>query len=355
MYNICNMEKNTLKKGAKKKEQAKPKKSDAKPEKAEKKKTGLKVAVALGVVVMIVGGMFGVRTYLGRTIETEEKVQVSDDTRSFSGFFREYLADRVAAENLMSYGFREKNTEEILDELTKLKDGFAKVSRGMNGFEDESAFAKIAKVMKDDATVYLKLVRELRAVETGEYAEEADRQVQFIKVADEGREGLRSRLYVSRSAYDDDPGKLTGESVLLFSGVTLAEVGGGVMNIYVGNVENNATVVTGGDFASGAAQAIAAEELYGYTAARMVKLGAGVKAELETGRLKAIDVAELNTSEATVHKLTTGLAGKTVWKLGEITEKYGADVLILKEEKGMSQILTETEEAIRGKKKSGEE
>lgn len=325
----------------------------AEPEKEKKKsKAGLVIGIIAGVAVLAVGGFFGVKTYFAKTTETVESVEISEDTRSFSGFFKEYLADRVAADNLFGYQFRELTSAETLDKLTELKDGFSKVSRGMNGFE-EGEFKELAAVMKSDATEYLALVRTLRAVETGEYASEADRQVAFIKAVDEGQENLRSKLYISRSAFVDDPGGLGNRSILIFKGTALAEVGGGVMNIFVGNIENNIVALTGEDFESGAVKAIAAEKLYGFVNTRVVKFGMGVKNELEKDKLTAVNI-ELGTSDAKVTRKKVGLFGKTVWKLEEVTEEYGAEALVLRESRGMSQILTETEVAIRGKKKAGE-
>ncbi|MBQ6320936.1 hypothetical protein IJI17_01795 [Candidatus Saccharibacteria bacterium] len=319
----------------------------------KKRKTGLIVGLVAGLVVLMGGGMVGIRLYFGRTVEMTETVEVSEDTRSFSGFFKEYLANRVAADNLLGYQFREMTNTEILSKLTELKDGFAKVSRGMNGFEEGSEFFEMAEVMKADATEYLTLVRALRAVETEEYAEESDRQVAFIKAVDEEKEKLRSRLYIARSAFADDPGGLTGKDIVMFKGVALVEVGGGVMNVFAGNTENNVVALTGADLASGAVKTIAAEKLYGYTNARIVKLGTGLKDELETGKLTTLEV-ELGTSEAKITRRKIGLMGKTVWKLDEVTERFGAEALVLRENKGASEILTETEAAVRGKKKTDE-
>lgn len=320
----------------------------------EKKKVGKIVGIILGVVVVLAGALVGAKLILGRTTTETLTVELPDDTRSFSGFFKEYLADRVKAENLMAYKFREEGTAEILEELTALKDGFSKVSRGMNGFDEESEFYELAKIMKSDANAYLTLVRELRAIETGEYADEADRQVAFMKAVETRGEELRSRLYVSRSAYEEGKSGLSTEAILIFEGSAMVEVGGGVMNLFLGDTTENLTAVVNRDFTEGVVQTVEGGKLYGYTNARLVKFGERVKDLLELGKLVDVKIT-LKTGEAEIWKRKLSLIGETTWSLEKTLEKEGIRGVVGESKGSMSQTLTEAEAAIRGKNKTGEE
>ncbi|MBQ7802295.1 hypothetical protein IJ380_00280 [Candidatus Saccharibacteria bacterium] len=339
--------KTETKKAEVKKPEAKKTEKVEKPEKVEKKtkkKTGKILGILFAVLVVLGGaGYFGYQ-YLTRTTKTTETVEMPEDARVFSNFFKEYLADRIQVTNLFEYRFRELSNAEILDELTELKDGLSKVSRGMNGFGEDSEYAEIVEILKNDATIYLRLIRELRGVMTVEFADEADRQLEFIKLTEKSSEELRSGLYLSRAAFGEETSGIGMEGILIFEGTALVEVGGGVMNVFVGDVEENVTALTSGDF-SGAVKTIDAKKLFGYANSRLIKIGEGVKNELEIGKIKRISVA-FEAGEVEVKRESIFSAGKNTWDFSGENEIKG----VLKvEENGMSALLLESESRIRGK------
>ena len=198
--------------------------------KSDEKKSAKKVAlIVLIVLVILGGGGFALKTVLTKTTVTAETVKMPDDARGFSNYFKEYLLSRVRAERLFSYSFRDLSDDEILNELTELKDGFSKVSRGVNSAYKNSEYRELAGVMESDSAIYLTAVRELRTVMTdGAYGNEGDRQLAFMRKVEETTKELRSALYIAREAFDGDVSGLSSKGVLLFNGVALVEVGGGV-------------------------------------------------------------------------------------------------------------------------------
>ncbi|MBQ3274951.1 hypothetical protein IJH46_00820 [Candidatus Saccharibacteria bacterium] len=334
------------KKTQKKVEKKKPIEGKEPKEPKEKQKHSGAVIGILVVLILVLAGAGGYFYYQKtKTVETTETVEVSDEARNFSNLFKEYLADRIDAQNLYSFTFRNLSNTEILDKLTELKDGFSKVSRGMNNYDEESEYAEIAAILKNDATVYLKSIRELRAVMTATYEDEADRQVQFIKVVEGSDENLRSGLYLSRAAFGEETEGIGKEGILIFEGMGLAEVGGGVMNIFVGDLDANVTAVTTGDFQE-TVRKIDSEKLYGFVNSRLVRFGKGILDELEVGKLETAKVT-LGTGDAEVYRKKVSILGKSTW---DFRDENAITGLIKVEEKGMSEILAETAEGIRGKK-----
>ena len=199
---------------------------------------------------------------LTKTTVVTETVKLADDARGFSNYFKEYLTDRVEAEELFSYMFREIDNEKILNKLTELKDGFSKVSRGVAGNYTKSEYKEMAEVMKADADAYLAMVRELRAIMTESYAEEGDRQLAFMRKVEEMSGSLRSAVYIARAAFGEVVSGFSSKGVLAFDGSAMVEVGGGVANVFLGDAEN-AVVAVSTDDLDGTVKAIDAKKLYG--------------------------------------------------------------------------------------------
>ncbi|MBQ1528546.1 hypothetical protein IIZ77_02785 [Candidatus Saccharibacteria bacterium] len=329
-----------------------PEKKSEKEEKTEeepKKKKGGKVFLIILLILLVLGGGgFAVKTILTRTTVTTETVKMADDARGLSNYFKEYLLDRIKAERLFSYSFRNLSNDEILSELTVLKDGFAKVSRGVNSAYKNSEYKELADVMESDSTLYLAAVRELRTVMTGAYDNDGDRQLAFMRKVEETTKDLRSALYMSSSAFTEDVSGLSSKGVILFSGVALAEVGGGVMNILVGDLATPVVAVTTDDMDK-TIKSIDAKGLYGYVGSRVVKLGDGLSATLDEGWVKNIK-AEVKTSEAILTTTKISLVMKNVWGMDEELKGQGIKGLVNTEKKAMEEQLNEVVSRIEGKK-----
>ena len=241
-----------------------------KPEKKEKKsKKGL--VIFLVALVVIVGGLFAAKVVLTKTTVTTETVKLAEDARGFSNYFKEYLTDRVEAEELMGYEFRNMNSEEILRELSSLKDGFSKVSRGVGSYKT-GEYKELAEVMEADAATYLSAMRELRAIMTASYAEEGDRQLAFMRKVEEVTPELRSALYLATAAYEEDVSGFSSKSVLVFEGTVMMEAGGGVANIFLGDFADLVVAVSSDDMDE-TVKPIDAKKLYGSVGSRVVEIG----------------------------------------------------------------------------------
>lgn len=324
------------------KEEAEEEKTEEEP----KKKKGGKVFLIILVILLVLGGGgFALKTILTRTTVTTETVKLADDARGFSNYFKEYLLDRVKAEKLFSYSFRNLSNDEILSELAELKDGFAKVSRGVNSAYKNSEYKELADVMENDSTLYLAAVRELRTVMTEDYANDGDRQLAFMRKAEEMTKDLRSALYTAQSAFTEDVSGLSSKGVILFDGAVLVEVGGGVMNILV---SDSVTAVSTDDM-DGTVKAIEASGLYGYVGSRVVKLGEGISAMLDEGWVKNIK-AEVKTNEAILTTTKVSLVMKNVWGADEDLKEQGINGLVKTEKKAIEEQLNEVVRGIEGKK-----
>ena len=318
--------------------------------KSDEKKSAKKVAlIVLIVLVILGGGGFALKTVLTKTTVTAETVKMPDDARGFSNYFKEYLLSRVRAERLFSYSFRDLSDDEILNELTELKDGFSKVSRGVNSAYKNSEYRELAGVMESDSAIYLTAVRELRTVMTdGAYGNEGDRQLAFMRKVEETTKELRSALYIAREAFDGDVSGLSSKGVLLFNGVALVEVGGGVMNILVGDASEPVTTISTDDIDEGTVKPIEASGLYGYVGSRIVRIGDGFETVLENGWVKDVK-AEVKTSEVTFTTTKVSLVMKNVWSLD--TELYGQGIkgLVNQEKHSVSEGLNEVMKGLEGK------
>ena len=328
---------------------------EEKTEKAEKKKKVEKkekkskkgLSVALIVAVVLVAGVLVAKTILTKTTVATETVKLSDDARGFANYFKEYLLGRVRAQKLFDYGFRNLSSAEILDELTDLNDEFSKVSRGVAGNYRSGEYKELAEVMASDSALYLTAVRELRTVMTSSYGEEADRQLAFMRKVEETTEGLRSALYVARAAFGGDVQGLSSKGVILFDGQAMVEVGEGVINILVGNLEAMVTAVTTDDIGT-TVKAVEAQKLFGYVGSRVVKLGEGLTAELEPGWVKEIKAeVKLTDADLTTTKISTVM--KNVWQMDEELKAQGIKGLVETEKRAMEEELNEVVKGLMGK------
>lgn len=331
-----------------KKVEQKPEKKEKIEEELKKKKGGKVFLVILLILLVLGGGGFALKTILTRTTVTTETVKMADDARGFSNYFKEYLLDRVKAEKLFSYSFRNLSNDEILSELTELKDGFAKVSRGVNSAYKNSEYKELADVMENDSTLYLAAVRELRTVMTSDYANDGDRQLAFMRKAEEMTKDLRSALYMAQAAFAEDVSGLSSKGVILFNGLALVEVGGGVMNILVGDLTASVVAVTTDDM-EGSVKSIEADGLYGYVGSRMVKLGEGISEMLDEGWVKHIK-AEVKTNEAILTTTKVSLVMKNVWGMDEELKGQGIKGLVKTEKEAIEEQLNEVVRGIEGKK-----
>lgn len=351
---VKNVDKNTKSvenaetdKSEKEKKNVEAGKKSKKSEKNEKKsKKGL--VIFLVMLVVLVGGGFAAKVFLTKTTVVTETIAMADDVRGFSNYFREYLENRAEAEELFSYSFRGLKSEEILEKLGELKDGFSKVSRGVSGNYTKSAYKEMAEVMRTDADVYLLMIRELRAIMTESYPEEGDRQLAFMRKVEEESKKIRSALYIARAAFAEDVSGFSSKGVLTFDGKMMVEVGGGVANIFLGDFERNVVAVSTDDLA-GAVKMIDAKKLYGYENSRLVEIGESISKELESGWFKRVEV-ELGNTEAKVKKTRISVVMKNAWGMDEELKAQGIEGLMETEKKSTEERLVEFLSGLEGKK-----
>lgn len=325
-------------------------KEDKKPKEGEKpKKKGLKkLLVGLAVLVVLGGAGLAAKMFLTKTTVAVETVKLPDEARGFSNYFKEYLLNRVRAEKLFGYSFRNMTNEEILAELAELKDGFSKVSRGVAGSYKNSDYEEVAEVMASDSALYLTAVRELRTVMTDNYGEEGDRQLAFMRKVEETTEGLRSALYMARAAFGEDVSALSAKGVILFEGAAMVEVGGGVMNILVGDLATPVTAVTTDDM-GGIVKLIEAQKLFGYAGTRLFEIDEGLGAMLEGGWVKDVK-AEVGSSEVKLTTKKVSLVMKNVWGADEELRGEGIKGLVNTEKVAMEEQLNEVVKGLKGAK-----
>lgn len=325
-----------------------PKKKEEKQEQKKKGKGKIFLIIFL-VVLAIFGGGVALEKYLTRTTETFSTVEMAADARSFSGFFKDYLVNRIGIKSLTAYEFREMENAEIVARLIELKEGFSKVSRGIEDRFTDSEYKAIAEILENDTAVFLKEIRELRGVMTREFEEEGDRQLEFIEKVKKYEAELRSGLYVSRAAYNAERSGLSAEGVMIFSGEAMVEVGGGVMNIFIGDVEKEAVAILETDLAE-TIRRINGEGLYGFSSSRLVKISDKIASEIETGWVREIKVT-LGSGEAEVKRKRTSLFLKATWDFKGDSEIKG---LLNTDGKDVPGILKETYRTFKGGQKAEE-
>ena len=343
----------------KKKEEKKTKeikKSERTKELKKSKKTGIVVGIILGVIICLgVGGFFLSKVLLRPQVFTEA-VSIEKNSGVFSEYFKEYLINRLRYENLTNYTFRELSTDEMLAELATIKDGFGRVSRGVGTNYKDTEFSGMAEIMVSDSTIFLKKIRELRASLTGNYAEEADRQLAFMKIVEEGEEEIRSAVFMAWGAYTESRGKIARDGVLILEGDALVEVGGGVMNILVGNFEDNVTAVSTGGL-GGEIKRINTEDLFGYTKGKLIEMGEtlskqvssqsrGLKDVMPGGKLVEVGL-EVKGNEAEMKTTVVPLFGKSTWTL---EEEDGMTGIVDRGTPDLSEGMSETVQILSGKK-----
>jgi hypothetical protein len=252
-------------------------------------------------------------------------VKLASVARGFSNYFREYIIDRLEAEELLKNTYSELSDEAILNKLSGLKEGFSKVSRGVSGNYKNSEYKELAEVMKSDADEYLTIVRELRSIVTGGGSAEEKKEA-FKKRVEETSESLRSAIYISRAAFNSDVSGFSSKSVLAFQGKAMVEVGGGVANIIVGDTVNGIVAVSS-DTVENDIKAIEAEKLFGYTSARVFELGKSLRGVLESGWFKNIK-AEVKNTEVKLETTKISMIFKNVNGMDKELEEHGIHGLL---------------------------
>ncbi len=315
-----------------------------KPKKEKKSKKGL--VAFLIVLVLLAGGAFVAKKFLTKTTVKTETVKLADNARGFSNYFKEYLLDRLRAEELFNYTYKELPSETVLKKLATLKDGFSKVSRGMSGYS-KSGFKELAEVMKSDADEYLPVVRELRAVMTGGLSKE-ERMTEFEKIVGAFKEKLRSAVYVAKAAFKSDVAGFSSKGILAFKGKAVVEVGGGVANILVGNTKEQILAVSS-DTLEKDVKAIDAQKLYGYTSARVFEIGKSLKETVESGWFKNVK-ADVGSSAVTIETTRISVILKSVQGMNEELKEQGIQGLLETEEKTVAENIEEAIVGIKGKK-----
>lgn len=319
-----------------------------KGEKQKNKGGKWKIALIFGILLILVGvGGFFAYKYLKREQVTTETVKIETDSKEFSGYFKTYLSSRLAFERLTEYGFREMSTEEILDELSDIKDGFSKASKGVTDSYKGSEFEEIAEIINSDAAVFTKIIRELRRIESGNYTDEADRQLDFMKASTADEESLRSALCLARGALGSESEGINGEAILIFEGDVMVEVGGGVMNVLVGDLEQNVTAIGANDL-NGIIRRINSDKLFGLYEGELIQIGKGLREEVETGKLTEIKV-EKKQGEAEVITTRIPVIGESTWGLKTRLNEEGIKGLIEVGGGDIEKNLNETIDLLSGK------
>ncbi len=293
------------------------------------------------ILVLFAGGAFVAKSILLKTTTENETVKVSDDARGFSNYFKEYLADRIEIEKIISTEYDKLDKNEALSKLSSLKDGFSKVARGTSGNYIKSVYAEMATVMENDASLCLTLVRELRSI-----LNDDDKKAFEEKVA-ETKEGLRSALYVARAAFKGDVTGLSSKGVVAFEGGAMVEAGGGVMNIFVGDFQDGIVAVSSDMMED--AKSIEAEKLYGYNGIRVIVIGDSMASELESGWFKNIKL-EIGSLEAKMTKTKVSFVLKSLSNVEDELKGMEIKGLVEEGEKTINEQLTEAVAEIKGKR-----
>lgn len=314
-----------MKKAAKEKEQKEIKNGKNKNENKNKnKKLGVIVGIVSVVMIVVGGGWMGVRMFARRElVETNELVTVPGGP-GFSNVFKEYIDGRLMATELFGTKFRTLESEETLEELAEIKDIFSDISREVAEYNG-TGFKGVTEIMRNDATVYLKEIRELRQILTGTETD-ADKQAKFMKVVQESEEALRSAIYLAEEAFPEGKSRLGGVGVIIFQGEMMVEVGGGVMNVFVGNETDKVVAVSTDDYAENV-KTIRSEEGFGFLDEEVIRIGSGVKDEMVDGKLKVIE-----SKDGKIEKRLISLLGESTWSLAPKLEERGIVGLTSKKE-----------------------
>ncbi|MBR3319268.1 hypothetical protein IKG06_02045 [Candidatus Saccharibacteria bacterium] len=312
-------------------------------------KKGKKGWIALAiVVVLLIGGGFVAKKFLTKTTVQEETVEFADGVRGISNYFKEYLLDRVKAEELFRDSYKNLKEEKILEALSELKDGFSKVSRGVTGNYKSGEYKEIAEVMSSDASVYLTAVRELRSIMTDGNSGEDKKRLAFAEKADELAKDLRSAIYVSRAAFHGEVSGFSSKSALIFDGPVLAEVGGGVMNIVFGDFDEKVVAVSS-EKMDAVIKTIDAVKLYGYVSTRLINIGTSLRDEMESGWVKHVK-ADIGRMEVKLTRTRVSTVMKNVDGMNDELKAQGISGLIGEEGQSEENELSEVVKGLTGKR-----
>ena len=315
----------------------------------ESKKKSCKTWIVLLILIIVLGGgAFAAKTILTKTTIEEESSKLSDDARGFSNYFKTYLTNRVRAEELLKYGFKELTNEQIAVELSDLKEGFSKVLNGLSGNYGTSEYKELAEVLEADALTYLTAVRELKSVMASGFGSEDESRAAFGQKAEEATKDLRSALYIATRAFDGDVAGFSSKSVLIFHGSILVEVGGGVMNILLGDFDNLYVSVSNAQIGE-AIKLIDAQKLYGYASTRLFRVGTSLNDTLESGWVKDVR-ADVSRTDVKLTTTRISMVMKNVWGLDEELQVQGIKGLVGTEEVVEDEQLNKVVKGLTGKK-----
>ncbi|MBR5389376.1 hypothetical protein IK146_02345 [Candidatus Saccharibacteria bacterium] len=323
------------------------KKDEQEDLKEPKKKNAKTWIILLVLVILIGGGGFAAKTILTRTTVGEESAKLADDARGFSNYFKIYLTNRVRAEELLKYSFKELANEQIVAELSDLKEGFSKVLNGLSGNYGTSEYKELAEVLEADAQTYLTAVRELRSVMTSGFGSEDECRAAFAKKVEETTGELRSALYIATRAFDGDVAGFSSKSVLIFHGSVLVEVGGGVMNILLGDFDGLYVSISSVQMSENI-KLIDAQKLYGYASTRLFRIGTSLNGILESGWLKDIR-ADVSRTDVKLTTTRISMVMKNVRGLDEELQEQGIKGLIDTSEVVESEQLNKVVKGLAGK------
>lgn len=330
-------------------EPVKPEESETEEtEGVEEKKSKKGWIVFIVILILLAGGGFAAKMFLTKTTVQTETVKLADEARGISNYFKEYLVDRVKAEELFKYSYKTLEKGKVLDVLSGLKDGFSKVSRGVTGNYKSGEYKEIAEVMSSDASVYLTAVRELRSIMTGDYPNEEAMKAAFAEKVEEAAKDLRSALYVSKRAFYGDVSGFSSKGALIFDGQVMAEVGGGVMNIVFGDFDEKLVAVSTEQMGE-EIKLIDAVKLYGYTSTRLISIGTSLNGELGSGWVKHVK-ADVSRTEVKMTQTRISTVMKNVKGMDEELKAQGINGLLGEEKQSGEDELSEVVKGLTGKK-----
>lgn len=317
-------------------------------EEIEEKKSKKGWIVFVVILILLAGGGFAAKMLLTKTTVQVDTVELADGARGISNYFKEYLVDRVKAEELFKYSYKTLKKDKVLDELSDLKEGFSKVSRGVAGNYKSGEYKEIAEVMSSDASVYLTAVRELRSIMTSDYSSEDKMQSAFVKKVEEVTKDLRSALCVSKRAFYGDVSGFSSKGALIFEGQVMVEVGGGVMNIVFGDYDEKLVAVSTGQMGE-EIKLIDAVKLYGYTSTRLINIGTSLSSEMESGWVKHVK-ADVSRTEVKLTRTRISTVMKSAKNMDEELKTQGINGLLGEEEQSGEDELAEVVKGLTGKK-----
>ena len=304
--------------------------------------------LGVGLVVVIIGGVFGVikwklggvRVEISTADESEvAAVRVNYLGKAEGSVLEEFCRYNLLAQDLLGGGFRELNAVEIAEGLNELKEGFSQVLKTATELDRTTDFAAVQEIILNDTANFLTEIRSLRQVMARTYENEADQQMDFLKVVSEENAEMRSAVYVSRYAFEGDETRIVRRSAVLAQGKLLVEVGGGVMNIMVGDYKQGVVGLSDEDYQENIKTLAGEDEFILLTTGELVRIGESVKGELVSGQATMLKVQEVTEcenkkqrgekcKEITVERTKVGLFGRSVFEVAELLEARGGGGLL---------------------------